>query len=171
MFENGKCYISQSVFKKDATNESLDFITVNSMLCFQKLQFILSEVGYTIIPFTNSYVGENIIHIGGPAANINVNSIFIAKKYKFKLMIPITNLERLEKMGINTSCIKFTEDGTRAFKIGKKKPLKIDEKTDYGIFIRIPSCKNNGINYTTHIIFGGWADGTLNAVDFFVKNF
>lgn len=65
LFKSRQCYISQSIYKKEATNGLHDFVTVNSMICFQKLQFMLNDVGYKVIPFTDSYVGENIIHIGG----------------------------------------------------------------------------------------------------------
>lgn len=28
-----------------------------------------------------------------------------------------------------------------------------------------------GIDYTTHIIFGAWSQGTISSVDFFVRNY
>lgn len=170
LFKSRQCYISQSIYKKEATNGLHDFVTVNSMICFQKLQFMLNEVGYKVMPFTDSYVGENIIHIGGPSANINVNSIFVSKHYNFISVAPSSVIEITKKIIKDLSGFEFSEDDTSSFKIGDYE-LKLDEKTDYGIFIRIPNCKKDGVDYTTHIIFGGWANGTVNAVDFFIRNY
>lgn len=170
MFETKQCYISQSIYKREATNGIHDFVTVNSMICFQKLQYMLNEVGYKVIPYTDSYMGKNIIHIGGPGANINVNSIFATKKVNFKTVLPSTEMELLNKQKLNTSCFKFKDDGVSGFEIGKRF-LEFNEEKDYGIFIRIPNCKETGIDYTTHIIFAEWSSGTVNAVDFFTRNY
>lgn len=170
VFDKKECYISQAIYKKEATKADYDYVTIQSVSCIQKIQYLLNEVGYKLIPFTESYVGKNIIHIGGPSANKSVNSIFVTKHYNFTIILPASNEDRLKKLGMNTSCYEFTPNGDFKFKIGEEH-LNLDEKIDYGIFIRIPRCRKDGIDYTTHIIFGGWANGTLAAVDFFTRNY
>lgn len=176
MFDSKQCYISQAVYRKEVTSEKFDVVTLASVECFQKIQSLLNKIDYKIIPFTQSYVGENIIHIGGPAANLNVNSLFVTKFKKFIFYTPCGDLNRMKEMGLDLSFVKPSDESTisnvpiRGFKIGEK-VLPITNQEDYGIFIRIPKCEEEGIEYTTHIIFGGWAQGTVSAVEFFTRNY
>lgn len=174
MFAEKQCYISQAIYKKEAVNERYDFVTLASMECFQKLQSFLHKYDYKIIPFSESYSGKNVIHMGGPVANINVNSLFVTKFKKFFFYTPIENKEWNEKIGINEDCIRYTDESSKhklCFKIGNEFLDLNENTTDYGIFIRIPRCRKNGIEYTTHIIFGAWAQGTITAINFFIENY
>lgn len=170
LFKRGECYISQAVYKKEVMKAECDYVTVQEMVCFQKLQYMLHEVGYKAIPYKNDYFGNNVIHIGGPSANENVNSILMTKSYSFSIYASIKNEDTLKMSGMDTTRYHFTNDEGYIIKIGEFE-LKFTNNTDYGIFIRIPACKEDGIDYTTHIIFGGWADGTLAAVEFYTRNY
>ncbi len=163
LFKRGECYISQPIYKKERMKAEYDYVTVQEMDCFQKLQYMLHKVGYKAIPYKNDYVGNNVIHIGGPSANENVNSILMTKSYNFTIHVPTINEEKLKMLGMDTSRYQFTYDGEFKIKIGEVE-LEFTDITDYGVFIRIPACKKDGIDYTTHIVFGGWANGTLAAV-------
>ena len=171
MFDDKQCYISQSVYK---TTEHLDFVTRDSMECFQKLQSFLHSYDYQVIPFSESLSAKNVIHLGGPAANINVNSLFVTKYKNFITYTPLENKNRHEKLGLNVSCFKYTNETSeykRGFKIGNVL-LSLDEPgIDYGIFIRIPRCKKDGINHTIHVIFCAWAPATIAAVSFFIDDY
>lgn len=146
-------------------------VTYTSVQAFQMINEMLNNVNYVIKPFNNSYEGENIIHIGGPAANIHVNALFAERMQRIRFCTPQTDEIAHQNLDLNQSCIDYSDDDTRYFKIGDR-ILKIDSSIrDYGIFIRIPYNHRKGIDYTTHIIFGCWATGTLKAFEFFTKNY
>ncbi len=170
MFNNGECYVSLAIYKKEVTGADYDYVTTQEMNCFQEVQYMLSKINYKTIPYNFDYAGCNIIHISGPSANDNVNSILLAKHYNFKIFLPKENAERLRKLGVDISRYIFTENGDYKFQIGESE-LVLNNTKDYGVFIRIPFSKEDGIDYTTHIIFGGWAKGTEAAVKFFTQNY
>lgn len=169
-FKRNSCLVSQAIYPNSLIS-SVKVVTYNSVLSFQMVNEMLNKVNYIIKPFKESYEGENIIHIGGPAANIHVNALFAEKLKKMCFCTPCIDEATHQKLELNESCIKYSNDDTRYFKIGDRF-LEINESTrDYGIFIRIPYNKHEGIDYTTHIIFGCWSDGTLKAFEFFTKNY
>lgn len=170
-FSNNKCCISLSVFKKENVDSRYDYVTLSSMQSYQKLEKLMDIVNIDVLPYSELHNGNNIIHIGGPVTNINVNSLFSTKYNNIKYYTSEENRARYERYGTNHSCIEYTTDGEIYYEIGSQ-TLKIDKDTqDYGIFIRIPACPKNGIEYTTHIIFGTWSEGTQKAVDFFIANY
>ena len=173
MFKNKKCFISCSVYKKEHTDAKWDFVIAEAMQCFQKLQEFLHDNGFRVLPYSDDVTRKNIIYLGGPAANINVNSLFVSNFQRFKCFMSEQNKEWHEKLGLNTSCICYSNDINNHqlyYKIGDTK-LQLDAYTDYAIFIRIPNSPKDGIEYTTHVIFCGWANDTTDAIDFFINNY
>lgn len=168
-FKGKSCLVSQAIYT-DLQNPKDQYVHRTSVEASQKISEMLKEVHYVIMPFEDSYEGQNIIHVGGPAANIHVNALFAEKMKKLTFCTPQTDEPNHERLELNKSCIQYS-NGDRYFKVGHK-ILNIDANTrDYGIFIRIPYNKRDGIEYTTHIIFGCWANGTLKAFEFFTKNY
>ena len=169
-FNKKRCFVSQAVYT-NTTIPSRDVVSYSSVQAFQMINEMLNNVNYVIKPFSNSFEGENIIHIGGPAANIHVNALLAERIQRIRFCTTQKDQSIHQNLNLNQSCIEYSKEDTRCFKIGDK-VLKLDSKIrDYGIFIKIPYNHREGIDYTTHIIFGGWANGTLKAFEFFTKNY
>lgn len=172
MFRTKSCYISQAIYKIEQLNLANKYVSLGSMHSFQTLSSLLYDSKIKVLPFSKFYTGNNIIHLGGPAANANVNSLWISKINNLHFITYEDEKNVYEKYGLHHNFITYINKnaGTRGFLIDNIF-LPIDEKiTDYGIFIRIPYNRKEGINYTTHIIFGGTSLGTEQAVTFFVEN-
>lgn len=79
---------------------------------------MLNEIGIKVMPFSDSYVGNDIIHIGGPAANLNANSLFVTKLRNIEFFTVKDEKQQHDKCEINTNCIVYTNDDSRGFKVG-----------------------------------------------------
>lgn len=168
-FKHKTCYISQSIFTFTQSKINHKYVTLSSVKAFNKLSNILDLVGIKALPPSDSYEFNDIIHIGGPASNVNVNSIFVTKYKNIKFYTSSDEKVNHEQLELSTKFIEYNDKNKKGFEIGNKF-LPLDKNiNDYGIFIRIPFSKE--IDYTTHIIFGGWSDGTLKSVEFFTKNY
>lgn len=167
-FKSKDCFISQTIYSNSNTN-AREVITYASMQSFQMINEMLYKVNYKITPYCNNFTGKNIIHIGGSASNIHVNALFVEHKFRFEFWTPKSDKSNHQDLKLSLNCFHYTDDNMRFFKIGNKK-LSIEENVrDYAIIIRIPRNYKLGVDYSTHIIFGCWANGTLKAVDFLPK--
>ena len=79
------CCISLSVFEKRITGNVHDYITLYAVKSYQLLETILEKNEISIQPMSTSYEGNNDkIYIGGPAANVEVNSLLTRfKEFKY----------------------------------------------------------------------------------------
>ena len=156
--------------RKRITGNVHDYITLYAVKSYQLLETILEKNEISIQPMSTSYEGNNDkIYIGGPAANVEVNSLLTRFK-EFKYYTESHQESTYDKNEINQHFIVY-DDNKKGFMF-KDRFFKIDKKTnDVGIFIRIPKNEKKGINYTSHIIFAAWDVGTYNAVEFFVNNY
>lgn len=168
-FNKKSCLVSQATYP-DTITSSEKVVTFTSMQSFQMINEMLYKVNYVINPYIDNFEGNNIIHIGGPAANIHVNALFVERKFDFYFCTSRKNEISHQKLNLNQSCLEYSDDNTIYFKIGNEKLIIEKNVRDYGIIIRIPYDRNVGREYSTHIIFGCWANGTLKAVEFFTKN-
>ena len=168
-FSKSNCCISLSVFKKDIIGSSHDYVTFYSAKSYQELSVLLRKRNISIEPMSDIYNENNKIYIGGPSANVEVNSI-LTRFEAFKYYTEPYQKETYEKNKVNQHFIIYSEE-KKGYMFGNKF-FDIDKKSkDIGIFIRIPENKKKGILYTTHIIFAAWDIGTYKAVEFFVNNY
>lgn len=137
------------------------------MQAFQMLNNLMYKVNYRIVLNPSSLIGKNIIHIGGSAANIHVNALFVGHNYQFEFWTPESDEKTHKELNLNSKQLKYSKDDTRKFIIGKKELEMIENERDYAIIIKIPSDKKKGIEYSTHVIFACWANGTLKGIEFF----
>lgn len=173
MFRPRSCYISQSIYKIEQRGSINQYVSLGSMHSFQALSSLLYDNNIKVLPFSKLYAGNNIIHLGGPAANANVNALWASAIKNLHFVTYDYEKEIYEEYGLNPNFNTYIDKnaGTRGLSTNNIF-LPIDKKIiDYGIFIRIPYNKKEGINYTTHIIFGGTSFGTEQTVAFFCKNY
>lgn len=169
-FKNKECIITQTVYRDSSINAK-EVITNASMQAFQMLNNMMYKVNYRIVLNHSSIIGKNIIHIGGPAANIHVNALFVEHNYKFEFWTPESDEITHRGLNLNSKQLKYSKDNTRKFIVGRKELEIFENERDYAIIIRIPSDKKDGIEYSTHIIFGCMANGTLKGIEFFTNNY
>ena len=169
-FKNKECIITQTVYYNSDINAN-EVVTNASMQSFQMINNMLYKVSYRIIPCANSFIGKNIIHIGGPASNIHVNALFIEHNYKFEFWTPKTDKHTHNDLKLNSRFIHYTEDDTRKFIIGNIKLEIKENERDYALIVRMPSDNKSGVDFSTHIIFGCKANGTLKGIEYFTNNY
>ena len=169
-FKNKECIITQTVYR-DSSIKATEVITNASMQAFQMLNNMMYKVNYRIVLNPSSLIGKNIIHIGGPAANIHVNALFVGHNYQFEFWTPESDEKTHKGLNLNSKQLKYSKDNTRKFIVGRKELKIIENERDYAIIIRIPNDEKNGIEYSTHVIFGCMANGTFKGIDFFTNNY
>lgn len=170
-FKNKECIITQTVYYNYSNTSTKEVVTNASMQSFQMINNMLYKVNYRIVPCANSFIGKNIIHIGGPASNIHVNALFIEHNYKFEFWTPKEDKSTHDNLKLSSRSIHYTEDDTRKLIIGNVKLEIKENERDYALIIRIPSDNKLGIYYSTHIIFGCKTNGTLKGIEYFTSNY
>ncbi len=139
-------------------NSALEVNALNILKNFMK------EAGYQTVDYDSNSEECNVIHLGGPAANRNVCTLFTALSLNFKYCTSSSERAIYEERSLCGHCIKYQNSSKKCFEIGTR-TLELEEgKQDYAILIRIPRNPRRGVSQTTHVLFGAWDSGTLIAV-------
>lgn len=168
-----KCIVSNSTFKfalKETETKKVDFFSTEEFFCAMKLYDLLESADVKAIMTPDDQCSIDEIHIGGPLANVRVNSIFRTHFKSFKVLnnTNISNDYHILDMSLREN------DSIVGVRYGDNNKILETRKgyEDYAFLIKLsnkdfPLLKEK----TMHIFFGLWSVGTTAAVSYFVENY
>lgn len=168
-----KFVISVPVYEKEFVGFDYPVVTYEETVAISKLINFLQPINYSIEISKDSDHDEkaNLIHIGGPAANIRTNAIFHEKfgdAIKFHVSI---KEDYFEKSKIYKWIFRFESDFTGV----KFQNKNVDnsfiykkEETDFAFLVKLTS-SDTGSDRNIFILWGIEMLGTKRAVDYFIN--
>lgn len=174
-------------FKRKRHECDVSVATHNSVVIGNETDVIISKEGgafYRLTELLNSFgIKANVltanmtakfdeIHIGGPVSNRYTNQYFgryLTSRIKWLVTQSHAELYKMDENLMDSSFMRITDD-IEGFEVGGKVYRYVKDKEGWAFIIRM-NISDDSAPKTVHLLFGCGTNGTIGAVQYFVKNY